>query len=396
MLRRLAAIAPSSAAIPLAALALLLFTGCPHRSPVWSPDGTSILVLAGKAGEEIDKAASQLWLVAAASGKAARLECPEAGSRYLSAAWLGPDQALVLTGKWTGDFIEEGSEKAWRVATAGGSRAGGSWKALPLPAPNEARATRRPPVVIRDGSGWKPGDLAAVYPAGAEAVVVAEVEAGKELLKLEPAELVGPGPGGGFLVHRPSPEDSGTIEVAAFGADLKVLWRKKLSELRDAIARRFLKAPVEIVFNDTTTSHLPPRGEEGWVGLSLIFSDVAWKDGIPGFYLKLDAKTGDVLAAVRGVGLSGRPSTAKGGGSLWAVLAPDPKAKLPVRLEAIAVADGKALSTVPLPDVPKEAVHGYAFDRDGKHFAVSLNATVGQVRIFAAPTPEKPRVVELK
>jgi len=374
---------------PLARVLILLavtaaFTGCPHRSPVWSPDGSKLVLLTGKGGEEVDKAASQVWVVEPETGKTLQLSCPDKGVRYLAAAWLDNASLAVFTGKWEGGFVESGSEKVWR-AQADGSL----WEALKLPPPNETNATKRPPVPIRSGK-----ELALVYPHDAEAVVAVEVETGKELLKLEPAELVGPGPRGGFLASRPQPEDAGTIEIAAFGSDLKVLWRRKLSDLRAGIAGKLSKQPVEIVFNTTSTSELPPRGEEGWVGLTLIFSDVGWKDGIPGYHVKLDAASGEVLSAVRGVGLSGRPSIA--GGTLWSVLAPDAKAKLPVRLQTFPAASGKAGTAVPLNGIEKEQVYGYSLDPAGKHFAVSVTGPAPAVLIFTPEAIEKPKTITLK
>lgn len=358
--------------------------GCPHRSPVWSPDGSKLIVLSGKVGEEVDKAASQIWLVATESGKTTALVCPDSAVRYLAAAWLDNASLAVLTGKWDSGFIASGSEKIWRV-TIDGSR----WEALKLPPPNETNATKRPPVVVGSGKSQ-----AIAYPHDAEAVVVAEIDTGREVLKLDPAELVGPGPQGGFLVSRPQPEDAGTIELVAFGADFKLLWRKKLSEIRAGIAQKLSRQPIDIVFNTTSTSELPPHGEDGWVGLTVVFSDVGWKDGIPGYHLKLDARTGDVQGAVRGVGLSGRPAIANG--VLWSVLAPDSKAKLPVRLQLFAAADGKPGATVALKDVAREQVYGYALDPAGKRLAVSVGGSAPGVLLFAPETLDKPGTILLK
>ncbi|HVR74756.1 MAG TPA: hypothetical protein VMT52_10510 [Planctomycetota bacterium] len=368
---------------------LFLFTfplavGCPHRSPVWSPDGAKVLILAGPAGEEIDKAASQLWLADVAGGTARRLVCPGEGVRYLAAGWFDRESFHVATGAWVNDSIKEGSERFWRVGADGSS-----WKELSLPPPNEARATRRPPLAIRAG-----GKEALVYPSSGEEVRVVEVETGKDLLKLDPAELVGPGPGGGFLVAAPEANDTGTIEIVAIGPDLKPLWRRKLSAIRDAIAKKAGKAPVEIVFNETTASLPPVKGEEASIGLNLIFSDVGWKDGIPGYHVRLSSASGDVLSFVHSVGLSGLASSA--GGALRVVLAPQPRAKVPVRIESLAVETGKSTRGAPLGGLEKEAVRGYASDPDGKRLAVSVNTPGAALWIFADGEVEKPRIIRLE
>jgi hypothetical protein len=367
--------------------ALSLFTlGCPHRSPLWSPDGARIVVLAGKTGEEVDKAASQIWLVDVPGGKAQGFKAPADGLRYLAAAWIDKGSFAVVTGKWENDSVVEDSERVWVVEAEG---KGISWKGLELPRPNAERVTRRPLVAAGEGKERK-----LVYPSGNEAVVAVSVESNKEVFRAEPAELVGLGPGGGFIIFRPEPENTGTNELVAVGGDLKILWRVKFSKLRDGIAKKLAKQPTDIVFNDTSTSHLPFKEGEPWVGVTLIFSDVGWKDGIPAYYVRLDAGSGEVLAALRGVGLSGRPASA--GGLAWAVLAPDPKAGLPVRLQSIQLEDGKVRGTAPLENVGKEAVHGYAFDPSGRHFAVSLNGPVPALRIYSEGNLEKARIIELR
>ena len=369
---------------PLCLLAFSFFAlGCPHRSPVWSPDGARIVVLAGKSGEEVDKAASQIWLVDVAGGKAQAVKGPAADLRYLAAAWADNGSFVVATGKWENDSIADDSERIWLVQGDGTG-----WKNLELPHPNAERVTRRPLVVAGQGKERK-----LIYPSGNEAVVAVFLESLKEAFKAEPAELVGLGPKGGFIIFRPEPENTGTNELVAFGGDLKILWRLKFSRLRDGIAKKLGKQPTDIVFNDTSTSHLPFKEDEPWVGVTLIFSDVGWKDGIPAYYVRLDAGSGEVLTALRGVGLSGRPASA--GGLAWAVLAPDPKAGLPVRLQSIQLDDGKVRATAALENVGKEAVHGYAFNPSGKQFAVSLNGPVPALRIYSEGNLEKARVIEL-
>ena len=117
--------------------------------PRWSPDGKTILVLGGKPQEEVDKAASELWLVDVQEGKARRLEPPVKGLRYLALVWTDATSFVAFTGRWENNMIEEGSERVWSVSPA--STGEMQWKPLELPPPSESRSTRRPPVVVRDG-----------------------------------------------------------------------------------------------------------------------------------------------------------------------------------------------------------------------------------------------------
>jgi hypothetical protein len=137
---------------------------------------------------------------------------------------------------------------------------------------------------------------------------------------------------------------------------------------------------------------LPAKGEEGWVGLTLIFSDVGWKDGIPGFYTKLDAKSGEVLSAVRGVGLSGRPSSAAApSGWCWR----DAKAKPPpTPRDDVKLDDGKSIASVRsraseggvhgTPPTPRASASPCRQRRDDA------------LRIFSPDALEKPRTIDLK
>jgi hypothetical protein len=365
------------------AVLVLHATGCPHRSPVWSPGGSRILLLGGKNGEEVDKAASTLWLADVSAGSARRLALPAAGVRYLAATWLDDAAFLAFTVKWENDSAEAGSEKAWRGTVDG------SWTELKLPPPNAERTTRRLPVVLGEGK-----DRAIVYHADVYTVIVARVEDGKEILKLDPADLIGPGPRGGFIVTRPEPENASNIEIVAFGKDLKEVWRKKYSALQNEIAGKLGKPPGDVAFNDTSTSHLPPTGEPAWVGITLVFSDVGWKEGIPAYYVRLDAASAATLSAVHGIGLSGRP--AGGGKSILAVLAPDAKAGLPPRLTAVSLEDGKTAAEVRLEKLTKEAVHGYSLDPRGERLALSVNGPASALWIYDAAKLGPPKVIDLK
>jgi hypothetical protein len=379
--------------------------GCPHRSPLWSPDGSRILLLAGAKGEDVDKAASRLWLVDVESSKGKRLEAPEPRVRYLAAAWIDNDSFVVFTGKWDSGSIESGSEKAWRVRAASAADRG-AWEALAVPPPSESRAPMRPPAVV---GGSAP---VLVYPSGEEAVVALDLASRKTLLELAPAELVGPGPRGGFLVQEPEAGDTGGLELAAYEVSGKEIWRVKFSRLRDEIAAKLGKKPVEVIFNDTSTSHLPfpadSRGGDGaarerqWVGATLVFSHVGWKEGVPGYYVRLDAASGKLLDAVHGTGLWGRPASA--GGVLRAIAAPVSKEKLPARVQSLLLASGKETESAALADGgagggagdgSEHAVAGYAFDPEGKRFAVALgDAPV--LLLYGSGSLATPRAIRLE
>ena len=367
----------------LAALLVLLVVtvGCPHRSPVWSPDGKRILLLGG-AGEDIDKAASKLWLVDVGSGKAKRLDPPAPGSRFLAATWIDDASFLVFTASWEGDSAGAGTEKIWRSAGEPGD-----WKELKGPAPSAERLPRRLPVVMGDAKA-----RAVVYPSDSYLVVAVSIADGKKLLALDPADLVGPGPRNGFIFTRPEPENTGNIEIVAMGGDLKEVWRRKYSDVQEGIAKKLGAKALDISFNDTSTSQVGASGD--WVGLTLVFSDIAWKEGISGYHARLDAKTGEVLAAASGVGLSGMPgSTAD---SLWAVLAPDSKTGAPVRLQLFDAKTGAPGKSAALDKVPKEAVQGYAFDPAARSFALALGGTgAPALRIYEPGKLDSPRIIEL-
>ena len=361
-------------------LLLVVSVGCPHRSPVWSPDGKRILLLAGEKGEELDTAASQLWLVDTESGEKKKLSLPEPGCRFLAAAWISQDRFVALTGKWDEDYIESGSEKIWRGD-------GTTWRQLDAPHPNEARATRRLPVVLETTKGE-----ALVYVTRDEAVTVVSLDDGSVLKTLEPAELIGAGPGGGFLVYRPEASDTGGSEIAAFSSDLELLWSQKFSTIRAEIAKRLDRKPIEIVFNEASTSHLPHRGEGlDWVGVTLAFSDVSWREGITACYARLEAGTGRLLETAEGVGVSGASSSAKG--ILWAVLAPEPKKSLPERVARIDLGQRRQLDGVPISGGP---AHGYALSPSGDRFAVSVNGAPSSVLVFESADLKNVRTIRLE
>lgn len=369
-------------------LPLALVVGCPHRSPVWSPDGRHLLVLVGARGEEIDQAASQLWLLEVESGRATFLEPPEDKTRYLGAAWIDKDRFLVVAGRWEDDVVVEGSGKFWLRSTAKGE-----WKQVPAPAPSEERVPRRPPVVLQRGD-----QTLLAYPSGSEAVVVSSLESGKEILRLQPAELVGPGTGGGFLIYRPEAGQTGDTELVAYTRSLEKGWQTRFSVLRAEMALKLGKKAVEIVFNDTSTSHLPlATRDPAWVAVTLVFADVGWRDGIPGYYVQLGAKDGKLCRVAEGLGLSGRPTAS--GTLAWYVKAPDPDTKKPPTLEGVALTDGSVQKSLPLYGLTKEAVHGYSVDPGGKMLALSVNADSPTLRIYTLEgtlSPAKPVFKEFR
>ncbi|MCH2375238.1 MAG: hypothetical protein MK538_13705 [Planctomycetes bacterium] len=363
-------------------LFVLLATGCPHRSPVWSPDGSKLLVLAGANEEACDHSASQLWLVDVTTGKGKTLALPEANSRLLAAVWIDNQTFVTFTGRWEGNSIAPESEKVWRGD-------GSKWTEMKLPRPNAARVTRRIPVLVESD-----GQKALAYPVGDEGLVVVALSDGKVLAEFEPAELIGPGAQGGILIYQPEDSEDGGVEVAAVGNDLKQLWAVNFANLRTSAAKRLGKTPFEIVFNDTSTSHRPPGNEKGWVGMVMVFSDVSWPDGINGYYFQLDEKTGELKNVVAGHGTSGLPTGAKD--SVWATLAPSRKGKLPMRVARINLTDGKPSDVAPLAGVAKTALHGYSLSPAGDRVAVSINGETPSVKIYKSDNLEELKTIPLK
>ena len=366
---------PHPARRPAVALAavMILAAGCPHRSPLWSPDGKRLLVLAGEKGEEVDQPASSLWVIDVEEGAATRLPPPADGFRHLAAVWLDASRFAVAAGRWKDEQIEEGSEAFWTRSVSGEG-----WSKLDAPPPSGARATRRLPVVIdATPAAGRPG-RALVYPTGAEKVVAVSLETGKTLIELEPAEVVGPGPRGGFLIYRQSA--SGT-DVIAYGKDLEPLWTRSFGDLRAEIAAKLGKKPVEVVFNDASTSDLPAASPASRVGLTLVFADIGWKEGIPGFYARLDAADGKVIDAAGAKCLSGTPAGT--GDAVWCVTAPGSKDASPA-LRRLDLATGETRASTALEGARRDTVHGYSLDPSGKRIAVSIAGDAREVRIFDA------------
>lgn len=374
-LRRLGAYAAAT-------LLLLLNVGCPHRSPLWSPDGKSILVLTDRGGEEVKKAASELWIVQVGDSKAQRLEAPEKDLRFLGAAWLDNERFVAVTGRWDSGYVESESEKLWLV-----EEGGKKWTAVAGPRPSESRITMHPPVVCLP-EGGRP---LVVYPAEDEAVVVVDPSTGKLSARAEPAELIGEAPSGGFLVQRPEEGDTGDTELAALDARGNLLWKRSFANLRREIAGILEKKAVEIVFNDTSTSRLVEGGAR--VGLTLVFSDVSWKEGLAGYYIEL-TKDAKLAAVVPGRGVWGRP--AAHGGRLLAVAAPQSDAELPLRIVEIELATRKTRRSTVLEGLTNKAIYGYALGPSGKRFALSVGGHQPALRIYDAAELSSPNVIPLR
>jgi len=370
--------------------ALLTFAvGCPHRSPVWSPDGEWIIVLGGAGGESVEHAASQLWLVAASGTTRRRVPPPEDGVRFLAATWIDARRFVAMTGTWDDDTVLEGSGKTWTRGVEDDA-----WTRVDLPAPSEERTPRRLPVVLgRDDDRWL------AYASGFESVTVASLKTTKVIRTLSPAEIVGPAADGGLLITRPDDASASSVLIALDDA-LEPRWSVDFPTLRDTFAARLGKKPVEIVFNDTSTSHLPLGGpapgtnaagagatsaSTEWVGVTFTFSDVGWRDGVVGFYARLAAKDGAVLAVEHAIGLAGRPASI--GAHAFALLAPQPKRDLPLAIGRFAMAatlDGAGpVERFPVTAWKKEQVYGYSLSPDGRTLAVSIHDATSSLRFFA-------------
>ncbi len=365
---------------------LLVFTvGCPHRSPLWSPDGKWILVLAGEKGENVDHGASRAWLVEAASGKKRLLAPPVKGHRFLAASWTSAHAFVMVTGEWDEDIAVEGSGKLWKRGVNDDS-----WKAIDVPTPSEERVTRRLPFVIP-----RHGDARLVYPTGPESVTVVSLATESTIKVIALADLVGPAADDGVLITQ-TDDRSGNTWLVALDADLATRWKVDFNHLRKTIAVRLEKKPVEVVFNDTSTSHLPRKrltNGADWVGVTLTFSDVGWSDGIVAYYVRLDAHDGSLISVMTAKGLSGRPESVDQ--HVIAFTAPEPRKKVPVALRAFDITGGAAIKATLFPDLKKEQVHGYAMDAEGTRLAVSINGTTPALLLFDVARLEQTRKVRL-
>ncbi|HLU46800.1 MAG TPA: hypothetical protein VK116_01910, partial [Planctomycetota bacterium] len=290
-----------------------MIAGCPHRSPLWSPDGKRLLVLAGPRGESPDLPASELWLVDVEKGAAKRLDAPKDGARFLAGAWLDEKTFVIATGELAGEETREGSEAWWKRSVDASD-----WTRLDIPPPSGARIPKRLPVVLHSKANGTER-IVLVYPTGWEDTIAIELEKREELWRGELTEIAGRGPEGGFIAQRETA--AGGLELVSFDGAFSKRWSKSFSELREELAKKRGARPVDIVFNDAWTSHLPFPGARGeasdaserdWVGVVLWFSDVSWRDGVSGHYVRLAAKDGAVIDSVGARGLPGKPASVEG------------------------------------------------------------------------------------
>lgn len=347
----------------------ILFVGCPHRSPVWSPDSKHILLLARSSDEAVDKPAGAVWLVDAGSRGIQRLKDPLPGARYLAAAWIDEQDFVVFTALMADGEVKEGSEAIWR-----GRVGGGDWVKVPGPAPSAERTPRRLPLVVSAKEG-----KALVYSTGNESVAVVGASDGKVLLKLEPGELVGPGPGDGFLIIRPEGETGG-LELVAIGPELKPLWTKRFSELAKEISAQTGKKPSEIVINDTSTSARlgTPSGSEAAV--VFVYTDVSWREGISGYYVRFDGKDGKVLAAASATALPGRPGEAAG--LAWAITPSAERGSDTAVIRSFTIGKDGETSRMELPGLKKGSIYGYSLSPDGKGFAAVVGGQTVKLLLY--------------
>ena len=394
----------ATGALALGAIAIIA-VGCPHRSPVWSPDGKQLIVLAGAAGEDVETPATLLWLVDVEAGRGERLGPPKPAVRFLGAAWVNDGEFVALTTQWADDAAVEGSGRVWRYRIDAKT-----WTELAVPTPSEERAPRRPPVVLRRG-----GEHLLAYPSGYEAVSVVSLETMKNVATFEPAELVGPGPvdasgkpgqdrgTSGLLIYRVD-DTTGDSVLVALDSGLEERWARPFAKIRADIAKRLGKKSIEISFNDTSTCHLP-RGKAAssagaasdWVGVNFTVSDVGWRDGIVGYYARLGAQDGRLIDTSHAICRPGQPIAARD--RVWAVAAPAKKAKSEQTSPALIGIDAKGGATqvrVPLTDLKKGQVHGYSVDRAGARIAVSINGAQPTLLIHSLDEPTKGRRIVLK
>ncbi len=173
---------------------------------------------------------------------------------------------------------------------------------------------------------------------------------------------------------------------------MALLWTQTFSTVRAEIAKKLGKKPIEIVFNEASTSHRPHGGDAAdCVGVTMAFVDVSWREGITAYYTWVEARTGKLLETVEGFGVSGKSSSARG--ALWAVLAAEPKKKIPERVARIDLGPRKGLDSVP---VSAGNVHGYALSPSGDRFAVSVNGAPSSLQVFQREDLKKVKTISLE
>lgn len=431
----------------LSVIFLAFVSGCPHRSPLWSPDGKHLLVLAGPASEEIDSPASELWLVDVDLGSAYEIPPPEPDARFLAGVWLDAKTFLVATAHVEGDEVREGSETWWQRAVGDGR----AWQRLDLPPPSGSRATKRLPVLL-EASGELPSTL--IYPTGWDDTVAVSLDTGKETWRGTLTEVTGPGPDAGFIAQREN--DSGGLELVSFARDFRERWSMRFSELRDALARNRGLRPVDIVFNDASTCHLPfadpetrdrsltrPAKDDSGEEKEADEADAKGErvnrpspsaveernavekrsTGVdPDTRQKSSGEDGENAAKTQGdetswvgvvlcfsdvswhdgmrgyyvrlgaddghvidfAGARGLPGKpASRDGRVWGVTAPESKAGRGVSLSSYDLATGELARDIPLDDIPKSALHGYSADPLAARMALVISRDRPVVWIYA-------------
>jgi hypothetical protein len=383
----------------------LLLVGCPHRTPVWSPGGKKVLLLGGADREALDKPASRLWLIdlEAASGSAGQksmaLLPPESARdcRFLAAAWIDERSFAVITARWEGGEAVDGTEMLWKV-----SENGAVWTRLDAPPASGERTPRRNPVVVQGKNG-----KVILYATASEAVTAVSLD-GKVVFKVEPAEIVGPGPQDGFLIYRPEEGETGDLELVALGSDQKKLWSRRFSELRSDIAGSLGKKPEEIVFNDASSSVVDPEMKS--VAVNLVFTDVNWKDGVSGYLAILAARDGALQSVSGATCLPGKPALtgdAKSGWWAWAVLPLPDKISKNTAIGSFPVAGasrgsgGSAAAggaRIELKDLPRSAIQGYGLSPDRQTFCVAVNGATTRLlfyQVSGGTVKGEPREIQL-
>ncbi len=359
-------------------LLVLSSVGCPHRSPIWSPDAQHVLLLTGPSKEPLDEPASQLWQVSVDGSARRQIAPPRAAQRFLGALWIDSKSFVAFTVEWEDGSAVDESESTWL-------RHDEKWSPLKLPRANATRLTRRPPVRLAGGR--------MAYASGEEAITIASAADGKALKTIELAEVVGPGPSGGLLIYRVD-DESGAAEIASLSPTLEETWSRKFSDLRREIATALGKKPLEITFNDTGGTHVRAEGSSPeWVGVTLSFGDASWRRGISGYYVQLDGANGRLLKCVDGRALCGQPMAANG--HVFGVLAPKRSREESPRLVSIAVDGRDVVHHRELRLESQDTLYGYSLSPDGQKFAVSLRGAPAALRIFSSKL-EQQEVIELR
>lgn len=241
---------------------------------------------------------------------------------------------------------------------------------------------RRNPGVVRSADG-KPTAIA--YATGDNSVVAVDLATGAAHLELEESEIIGDGPEGGFLIYRID-ESTGGMELVSIGRDLKQRWKRPFFHLAREIAAILGRDRGQVVFNDTSTSIVARDGKT--VAVNLVFTDVAWNDGVQGFHAVLSSKDGSVISVAGATCLPGRPALV-GGKDTWAwAVFPTTKRNVKtgsvraVRLAGPGAASGPAGADLKIDGVSKGSIHGYAVGPRGDRLCVVVNGRPTRLLVY--------------